>query len=532
MLEMVLDTVSRIRTDLLPKEKVLDFDAREVFPEDVLRTMLGPEVGLQLVFIPEEYGGMGGGAADGCAVTRAMAGICLGISTAFFALQLGAEPILLAGTEEQKRTWLGKIAEGSALAAYAVTEPGAGSNLAALKTKAVPVEKDGEVVAYRITGAKQFISTGGHADFLTVLAETPQGPSFFIVEKGREGFFPGKPEHKHGIRASATNPLVFDNVEVPADRLVGGVPGQGLKQANAVFGRTRLMVGSMAVGAGERALAIARDYAKTRVQFHTPLAEKQGYVHKLIVPHVVRLFAAQALIEQVAAAFDAGGQGTEVDTQASMAKYLASEAAVAAADAAVQALGGYGYMAEYEVEKIRRDTKILTIYEGTSEIQQNIIALYRWKKTFKTKGGFYEDLAREMDGLAEAGVGAKTLSAAARAVNRTIQLAHAKKLTRSQSVMFAIADMATWTEAGCALARAAAKKGGPDSMDTVFSRIFAAETGEVCAKKAMFAMAGTGDVGPGELAGFEREAELPVLWRAEIGLIRDMDLAAEAIFSS
>ncbi len=530
MLEMVLATVDRIRTDLLPRDKVLLLDREETFPEDLIRTLLSPDIGLQLLFIPEEYGGMGGGAADSCTVVRAMAGICLGVSTAFFALELGAEPILLAGTPAQKEKWLGKISAGEALVAYAVTEPEAGSNLAALKTRAEPVSGDHGIAGYRLHGAKQFISTGGHADFLTVLAQAPEGPTFFIVEKGAPGFCAGKPEHKHGIRASATNPLTFDNVFVPLENLVGGVPGLGLKQAGSVFARTRLMVGAMALGAGERALSIVRDYARQRIQFGSPLSEKQGYVHKLVIPHVARLAAAGALVADTARRYDRGEAGEDTDTRASMAKYLASEFAVAAADHAVQALGGYGYTCEYEVEKIRRDTRITTIYEGTSEIQQNIISLFRWKRTFKSKGGFYEDLALEMEGISRAAkVGAARLAAAARCVNRTFQLAHARKLTKSQAVMFALADMAAYTEAGCALAREAAENPDDERL-CVLSRIFAAEAAALVGRKAFYAAAGAGLVGAGELSGFEREAVLATLWRAEAGLIADSDLAAAHFF--
>ena len=173
--------------------------------------------------------------------------------------------------------------------AYAVTEPGAGSNLAALKTKAEPVtDAQGNITGYKITGNKQFISTGGYADIVTVLANTPEGPSFFIVEKGAKGFQQHKGEEKHGIRASNTSPLTFDDVYVPIENLIGGVPGMGLKQANQVFGYTRLMVACMALGAGQAALDIAIPYAKERIQFGTPLSEKQGYTHKLIVPNAVR----------------------------------------------------------------------------------------------------------------------------------------------------------------------------------------------------------------------------------------------------
>ena len=305
--QMVVETVHQLSKKLLTREKILEWDKHEVFPEAEVREMLGPEIGLQLLFIPEEYGGMGGGARDCCAVTREMAKICLGVGTAFFAIQLGTDPILVGATHEQKENWLGRIAEGQTLVAYAVTEPEAGSNLSSLKTKAEPITgADGQVTGYKITGSKQFISTGGYADIVTVLANTPDGPSFFVVEKGMPGFTQHKGEEKHGIRASNTSPLTFDSVEVPVGNLVGGEPGKGLKQANQVFGYTRLMVASMGLGAGEAAMEIAIPYAKERIQFGTPLSEKQGYTHKLIIPNVVRLAAAEAFIEETATRLDSG----------------------------------------------------------------------------------------------------------------------------------------------------------------------------------------------------------------------------------
>jgi len=275
--EMVVDTVRQLRKRLLTKERILEYDKNEIFPEDVIRKLLDPEIGLQLLFIPEEYGGLGGGAQDCDAVIREMSRICLGVGTAFFAIQLGADPLLVGGTHEQKAKWLGKIADGDTLVAYAVTEAGAGSNLSSLKTKAEPVTNDaGEVTAYKINGTKQFISTGGYADYVTVLANAPEGPTFFVVEKEAEGFVRGKGEEKHGIRASNTSPLSFTDVIVPVENLIGGVPGVGLKQANKVFGYTRLMVASLALGAGLGALDIAIPYAKERIQFGTPLSEKTG----------------------------------------------------------------------------------------------------------------------------------------------------------------------------------------------------------------------------------------------------------------
>ncbi|MGD9223624.1 MAG: acyl-CoA dehydrogenase family protein, partial [Desulfobacteraceae bacterium] len=156
--QMVVETVRQLSKKMLSRQKVLEWDKHEIFPEEVIRQMLGPEIGLQLLFIPEAYGGMDGGARDCCAVTREMAKICLGVGTAFFAIQLGSDPILVGATHEQKEKWLGRIAEGTTLVAYAVTEPEAGSNLAALKTKAEPVtDESGKVTGYKITGTKQFI---------------------------------------------------------------------------------------------------------------------------------------------------------------------------------------------------------------------------------------------------------------------------------------------------------------------------------------------------------------------------------------
>lgn len=532
---MILDTVAQLRKRLLTPERIRDFDRREVFPEEVIREMLGPEIGLQLLMIPERYGGLGGGARDSCAVTREMAKICLGITTAFFAIQLGADPILVGGTEEQKRLWLGKIAAGEALVAYAVTEPDAGSNVAAIKTKADPVTDDaGRVVGYRINGTKQFISTGGYADFLTVLANTPEGPSFFIVEKNTPGFHAGKGEEKHGIRASNTAPLTLTDVFVPADRLVGGVPGQGLKQANQVFGYTRLMVAAMGLGAGEAAMEIAVAYAKERVQFKTTLSEKQGYTHKLIIPHVVRLGAVEAYIEEIAGRLDAGE--TDLEVEGSIAKWFATEAGNRAAEDGIQALGGYGYIAEYGVEKIKRDVRITTIYEGTSEIQQNIISTFRWKKTRKSRGAFYGDLAAAMEALERRhpGLGAGGVALGARALNRLIAEVDSRRLTREQIVMFDLAELMARTEIGAAAVRRAARLAeegdGRAGRAAGIARLFALETAECFERNSLRILHGTGEIAPAEVEALLREMRLSELAGARRGAIREMDRLADLVF--
>ena len=533
--QMIIDTVRQLRKRLLTKEKILEFDKNEIFPEDTIRELLGEDIGLQLLFIPEEYGGIGGGARDCCEVIREISNICLGIATGFFAIQLGSDPILVGATEEQKHKWLGSIAEGKSLVAYAVTEAGAGSNLAALKTKADPVTNDtGEIIGYNINGTKQFISTGGYADFITVLANTPDGPSFFIVEKGTEGFVQSKGEEKHGIRASNTSPLSFTDVFVPIENLIGGVPGEGMRQANKVFGYTRLMVAAMGLGAGEAALDIAISYAKERVQFGSPLSEKQGYTHKLVIPNAVRLEAATAYMEEVAQRLDSGEDDLQVE--GSIAKFFATEAANKAADDAIQALGGYGYIHEFEVEKIKRDVKITCIYEGTSEIQQNIISTFRWKITRKTKGKYYGDISSEMEELNNTlnDAGCKFYGLAARALNDTIMLVHDNKLTRKQDVMFALSNMMTHVEVGASMARKAkslVEAGDPKAEKIkAMSRIFANEAAQVVAHNMLKILMGSGAFDQKIVSDFMEAISYNKLLGSYKNVIKDMDMVADILF--
>ncbi len=493
---MVIETVRQLREKLLTKEIVAELDKKEIFPEKIIKELLSEDIGLQLLFIPEEYGGIGGGARDCCEVTSEMAQICLGIATAFFAIQLGADPLLVGGTEAQKEKWLKKITNEKNLVAYAVTEPDAGSNVAAIKTKADPVTDDsGKITGYIVNGVKQFISTGGYADFITLLANTPEGPTFFIVEKKTKGFSAGKGEEKHGIRASNTAPLSFTDLFLPMENLVGEVTGQGLKQANAVFGYTRLMVAAMAYGAGKAAIDIAINYAKERFQFGTVLSEKQGYTHKLLLPNIVRLEAAKAYIDEIALRLDCCDNPEKLQVEGSIAKFFTTEAANKAAEDAMQALGGYGYISEFEVEKIKRDVKITCIYEGTSEIQQNIISTFRWKKTWKTKGGYYEEMAKEANAFDTAEAGYYSLCA--NAVNTLINAMHRKKLTKKQYLMFTLADMITELEVGMSLMRKSISlsktdnKKKADKIATI-STIFANRTAAITADGILKIVLGSG----------------------------------------
>jgi alkylation response protein AidB-like acyl-CoA dehydrogenase len=527
---MILDLILQVRDRMLPPEVIRHYDEEEIFPEQEIRELLGPDIGLQLLFLPKEYGGLGGGARDMAAVCEELGKICLGVATAFLVVHLGTDPILVGATEAQKQKWLGRVADG-AIVAYAVTEPEAGSNLSNLKTSAMPVTGDGgALTGYRLNGSKQFISSGGYADFLTVLAQTPEGPSFFIVEKSMPGFKVGRPEAKHGIRSSNTVPLTFDDVLVPADNLVGEVPGQGLAQANEVFGYTRLMVGALALGAGVAALDKVVPYAKQRIQFGSPLIEKQGYTHKLIVPFVARLEAARAYIEQVAERLDSGETALEVE--GSLAKLFATEVANACADAAIQALGGYGYIKDYDVEKIKRDVKITTIYEGTSEIQQLIVSTNRWRTSVSSKGAFYETFAQQMDAVHRdhPDLKADTVAAAFRLLNTLFAAVHEQKATRQQHIMFQLATLTTLAEPAAALATKAAAQ---DSKRLhLCARINAALLAQSAVTIAAEILHGSGKWSPAEAralwetaCGAATTAEDSALAaaRSQTSLIPDMD---------
>jgi len=457
MRDMIIQTLRQVVRRDLPDERKLELDATDTFPIDLIKKLLSAEVGLHLIFLPEAVGGLGGGARDICEVSEEMATHDLGVATAFLAISLGTDPIIVGGTEEQKSHWLGRIATEGMIVAYGVTEPAAGSDVAALQTIADRItDPSGAVIGYRLNGAKQFITNGGVAQLYTILARTPDGPSFFIVERDTNGLSVGKKEEKHGIRASNTTSVLLEDAEIPIENLIGGVEGRGLKQANAVFGYTRLMVGSFGLGGGQAALDRAIAYGNTREQFGAPLVEKEGYLLKLLVPHWIDLVAGRAYVEEIALRIDSGEVG--LSTEGSIAKLWCTEAGNRAADAAIQALGGYGYAREYMVEKHRRDVRITSIYEGTSEIQQSIIGLYRWKETVRSRGEFYENQAKELDALhAENNqVGAALVAAALRGLNDAIQRSHAARQTRHQIVMFSFADLATRCEVAAALARKAA----------------------------------------------------------------------------
>ncbi len=527
-LDEVLRSISQFAARSLPLSWRLAADAREEFPREVIAQLMGPEIGLHLIYVPEEYGGLGAGAYDIARVSELMAKIDLGLATAFLAISLGLDPIVVGATPEQKKKWMTRVAEEQLIVAYGVTEPSAGSDLGALKAKAEKVERDGKVF-YRISGNKQFITNGGVADFYTILASTEAGPTFFIVEKGTPGFTPGKAEDKHGIRMSNTSALSLDGVEVPAENLVGGVEGRGLAQAQQVFGYTRLMVAAFGLGAGVAALEKAVAYSKERRQGGSLLAEKQAFTHKLLVPHAVGLAAARAYIEYVATRLDSGED--DLQTEGAIAKLCATEAGNAAADAAIQAHGGYGYTREYEVEKIKRDVRITTIYEGTSEIMQWTIARDRWRQFLQTNGGFYAKLALELDRL-HAGTpdaGAATAALAVRSVAQVFARAREKRLTRHQHVLFRLGELAMRAETAAALSQAAA--GGargphpPAAIHKAMARIYAREAAAFVLSEGTKWLIGC-DVGE-DAASVARTLGGPAIDAAQAGLMADLDAVAQ-----
>jgi len=542
-LQLSLKSLRDFAKKRLPDEELISLDERDECPVEIVRHMSDPDkLGIQLLFIPEEYGGMGGSTFDVYLICEQMARIDLGVATSLFATFLGSDPITFGATTEQKKKWLGKIADEGILFAYGATEPEAGSDLGALKTTADRVEKDGKIVGYKINGSKQWISNGGIADHYTILANTPAGPTWFIVDAGTKGFAHDEPEDKHGIRLSNTAALALNDVYVDADRLVGGVEGQGLLQAQLVFGYTRVMVAAFGLGAGWAALDRAIPYSTKRIQGGAPLSEKQGYTHKLIVPCVVRLEAGRAYIEETAERIDAGAEGS-LNTEGAIAKYMSTEAGDAAADASIQALGGYGYTHEYMVEKISRDVRITRIYEGTSEIMEMTISRDRWQLHLKTRGQYYHERARQVEALhaAHPNVGADVAALALHALAELLEKARVNRLTRFQHILLRIGEWIAYAECAATLARRAAlsaegrlNEKANDRFDATalaaISRVFAREAAMKVAGDGLRCITGGGGVSDAEMPLFEAALGLSAIHRAQSGLLADQDYVADVLY--
>jgi len=535
---MLLSAIQEFADRNLSTELMLRLDHADECPIDLVRKMCSDDLGVHLLFVPEEYGGLGGGSVDVCRVCERMAGIDLGIATSVLATALGSDPIVVGGTAAQKKLWLSRMAEEGLLFAYGATEPEAGSDLGALKTTATPVKHDGQLVGHRLNGRKQWISNGSIADAYCVLANAPGGPSWFVVERGAPGFTQAKPEDKHGIRLSNTAALFLDDVLVDGAALVGGVEGQGLRQAQQVFGYTRLMVAAFGLGAGWSALDKVIEYSAGRIQAGGPLSEKQGYTHKLIVPHAARLEAARAYVEQTAERLD-DGEGV-LNTEGAIAKYLATEAGNAAAEAAIQGHGGYGYTREYLVEKIKRDVRITTIYEGTSEIMEMTISRDRWQEHLKTRGRYYHDRADALDQLAGSApdLGAATAALGLRALAETLEWCRTGRLTRQQHVLLRIGELIAYAECAEALCRRAARAAdgalGPKADNrfdaaalAVLARVFARDAALRVATEGLRLVCGSAETALPELTTALRVGEIAA---SQARGLADMDALATILY--
>ena len=356
----------------IAEEKILpvraELDEREEFPWDIMKDFADSD--MFRIFIPEQYEGLGGGCLDLCLVVEEISRVCSGVAVSYAASALGSFTIVAYGTEEQKRKYLPDIASGKRLAAFALTEPTAGSDASAIKTTA---EK--AAGGYVLNGTKQFITSGGEAEIYTVIVLTDKtrgarGASAFLVEKDTPGFSFGKKEKKMGIRASSTRELIFRNCLVPEENMLGR-EGTGFIMTMKILDQSRPGIGAQAVGLAQGALEAAVDYARQRVQFGHPIIALP-VVQNILADMAIQVEAARALTYAVARTIDSGAK--QFTEESAMAKVFASDVAMKVTTDAVQILGGAGYMRDYPVEKMMRDAKITQIYEGTNQVLRGAIA--------------------------------------------------------------------------------------------------------------------------------------------------------------
>ncbi len=350
--------------------KAAELDEKEEFPREIMKHLA--EADLFGVYIPEEYDGLGGGVFELALAVEQLSRACGGVAVSYAASALGTLPILLYGSEEQKRKYIPPIARGEKLAAFALTEANAGSDASGVETTA---KKDGNF--YVINGTKQWITNGGEAETYTVVASTnkkkgARGLSAFIVEKGTPGFDFGKKEKKMGIRCSATRELIFQDCKIPKENLLGK-EGRGFLVALRTLDHARPGVAAQAVGIAQGALDAALDFARQRIQFGQPVTGFQAVQH-MLADMATQIEASRALTYATARMVDSKTQ-KDISRAAAMCKLLASDTAMKVTTDAIQVMGGSGYMREYPVEKMMRDAKITQIYEGTNQIQRNVIAL-------------------------------------------------------------------------------------------------------------------------------------------------------------
>jgi alkylation response protein AidB-like acyl-CoA dehydrogenase len=352
--------------------RAAETDRTATFPED-LRQLLATQDILALPF-PEAHGGIGADLLTVCLAIEELSAACATTGLILAAHELGALPILLAGSDEQQARWLPDLASGRRLVAFALTEAGAGSDAGAIATRAV---RDGD--EYVLDGSKRFITHGSIADLVVVFALTDpkaarhRNLSVFVVERGSPGFSIGRLEHKMGIRGSPTAELLFDGVRIPASDRIGD-EGEGFSIAMRTFDRSRPGIAAQAVGIAQGALDVATQYARERVQFGRPIGEFQ-LVQGLLADMDAATEAARALLYTACAAIDAGDG--DPARWAALCKLVAGDAAMRVTTDAVQVLGGYGYVEEFPVERMMRDAKITQLYEGTQQIQRLVIARSR-----------------------------------------------------------------------------------------------------------------------------------------------------------
>ena len=356
-----------------------ELDELNKFPSDIMKALA--QADLFGLYIPEEYGGLGKKSLELCIAVEELSKACVGVSTSYAANALGTYPILLYGTDAHKKTYLPDIATGKRLVAFGLTEANAGSDAGGVQTTA---KLEGN--EYVLNGTKQWITNGGEAEIYTIIAITDRskgarGASAFIVEKGTPGFTFGKKENKMGIRASSTTELIFSNCRIPKGNLIAK-EGMGFIIAMKTLDSSRTGVGAQGVGVAQGAIDEAIKFAKQRVQFGQPITSFQAVQHMLADMQTMTE-AARSLVYSVARFVDSGAK--DVSRASAMAKLFATDTAMKVTTDAVQVMGGSGYMKEYPVEKMMRDAKILQIYEGTNQIQRNVIALDMIKEVTRQK---------------------------------------------------------------------------------------------------------------------------------------------------
>lgn len=375
---MIRDLARQIAVErIVPMRAELDEQGK--FPWDIMKAMA--QADLFGLFIPEEYGGLGKKSLELCIAVEELSKACVGVSTSYAANALGTYPLLLFGTDAQKKKYLPDIAAGKRLVAFGLTEANAGSDAGGIQTTA---KLEGN--EYVLNGTKQWITNGGEAEIYTIIAITDRtkgarGASAFVVEKGTPGFTFGKKENKMGIRASATTELIFNNSRIPKENLISR-EGMGFIVAMKTLDSSRTGVGSQGVGVAQGAIDEAMKFAKHRIQFGQPITSFQAVQHMLADMQTLTE-AARSLVYSVARFADSGAK--DISRASAMAKLFATDVAMKVTTDAVQVMGGSGYMKEYPVEKMMRDAKILQIYEGTNQIQRNVIAQDMIKEAARAK---------------------------------------------------------------------------------------------------------------------------------------------------